>query len=213
MRQLAFSLALACIVATVSPMRAQAQETGSVTVFYSPSSSDLEVPSLTGKPSFTNDGHYGGGFGDVLLVDRVGVTGGVLFGATNTIPGGADFTSPTFNPTTHEIARILDVAGTFALVKTGSARVDATAGYFYLYAKPEISEANSYGGPALGFRTKYIWSNGLDVHGNLSIVPTFFVHGNVEGVLLAESIVVYRFGADYAIAEHLAVSAGYQGSN
>ena len=88
MRHLAFSLTLACILATVSPMRAQAQETGSVTVFYSPSSSDLEAQSLTGKPSFTNDGHYGGAFGDVLLVDRVGVMGESCSAPRTQSPGG-----------------------------------------------------------------------------------------------------------------------------
>jgi hypothetical protein len=203
---------------------ASAQQTGSLTVFYSPSGSSLEVPALTGPVpdsnppafKFTNDAHYGGIFGDTLLVKRVGVAGYFKWGTADDIPGGAVFTDeglpgPQFNPTTGEKAHLLDVSGTFALIKTGAARLDATAGYFYLHAKPEISIANSYGGPSLGFRTKYIFANGLDVHGNLSIVPTFFVHGNVEHKLGDDSVIQYRLGADYGIGPHFGVSAGYDG--
>lgn len=216
---LTLALGFAAVAAT-----AQAQQEGSLTVFYSPAGSSLEVPALTGPvPSsngtefkFTNDAHYGGVFGDVLLVGRVGVAGYYKFGKADDIPGGAVFTpegmpGPQFNPTTGEKARLLDASGTFALIKTGSARLDATAGYFYLYAKPEISKANSYGGPSLGFRTKYVFANGLDVHGNLSIVPTFFVHGNVEKSLEDDSVVQYRIGADYGITDNLGVSAGFDG--
>jgi hypothetical protein len=186
-------------------------QNGQLTVYYNPAGSDLQAPSLTGAPSMKNDGHYGGAFGDTLLVGRLGVMGGVLFGSSNTIEGGADFGSPTFNATTHEVARIIDVAGTFALVKSRAARVDATAGYFYLHAKPEISPANSYGGPSLGFAMKYFFANRFDLHGNLSLVPTYFVHGYVKDALREQSITQYRIGANYAVTDQLGLSAGYQG--
>lgn len=223
MRRFARLLTSGFMMAAVSAP-AWAQQDGSLTVFYTPARSTLEVPALTGPvpgtspPEFVfdNDAHYGGVFGDAILIGRVGVMGGIKFGRSNTIPGGAEFTpqglpGPNFNPTTNESARILDVAASFALVKTMSARVDATAGYFYLHAKPEISKANSYGGPSFGFRTKYVFDNGIDVHGNLSLVPAFFVHGNVEKSLDDDSIIQYRLGADYSIVEHFGVSAGFDG--
>jgi hypothetical protein len=198
-----------CVLGMAASASAQSQ--GSLTVFFSPSSSDLQAPALTGAPSYKNDGHYGGAFGDTLLAGRVGVMGGMLFGSSNTIPGGANFGTPSFNPTTHEVARILDVAATFALVKTKAARLDATAGYFYLHAKPEISPANSYGGPSLGFRAKYVFPSNFDVHGNLSLIPTYFVKGNVAGELGEDNIIQYRFGADYGITKNFGVSGGFQG--
>ena len=107
---LTLALGFAAVAAT-----AQAQQEGSLTVFYSPAGSSLEVPALTGPvPSsngtefkFTNDAHYGGVFGDVLLVGRVGVAGYYKFGKADDIPGGAVFTpegmpGPQFNPTTGE---------------------------------------------------------------------------------------------------------------
>ena len=179
MKRLALTLFLALgIVAAAAP--AHAQQQGSLTVFYSPSRSTLDVPALTGpvpgtnppETEFENDAQYGGVFGDVLLYKRIGVAGYYKQGKANDIPGGAVFLptgmpGPNFNPTTGEKARLTDISGTFALINTGKARLDATAGWFYLWAKPEISDANSYGGPSLGFRTKYIFDNGLDIHGNL----------------------------------------------
>jgi hypothetical protein len=217
-----FASAVACLLA-VGPAFAQdpaapgpaapapSAQNGQVTVYYNPAGSDLQAPSLTGAPSFKNDGHYGGFYGDAMIAGRFGVMGGALFGSSNTIAGGADFTSPTFNPTTNESARIFDAAATFALVKTPAAQVDATAGYFYLHAKPEISAANSYGGPSLGLRVKYFFRNRFDLLGSISLIPTYFVHGNVEGALLDESITQYRVGAHYAVTDHLGVAAGYQG--
>ena len=223
MKRLVFSLALA-LAATLASAPAFAQQNGSLTVYYSPARSTLEVPALTGPVpgtnppefEFENDAQYGGFFGDALVFKRVGVAGYYKWGKANDIPGGAVFLpngmpGPDFNPTTGEKARLMDVSGTFALVNTGKARLDATAGWFYLWAKPVISDANSYGGPSLGFRTKYVFDNGFDLHGSLSIVPTFFVHGNVEDSLDDDSVVQYRIGADYSIVRHFGVSAGFDG--
>jgi hypothetical protein len=201
---------------------AMAQQNGSLTVAFTPGNKSLDVPALTGpvpgtnETEFTNDGRYGFIFGDTLLVGRFGVAGSVKFGKDNTIDGGTEFLpsgapGPRFNPTSGEKLQLWDIAGTFALINTASARVDATAGYFYANAKPLISEANTYGGPTFGVQTKYLFRNGLDVHGKVSLAPTFFVHGNVEDSLLADSFIQYRIGADYAIVDHFGVSAGFDG--
>lgn len=223
MKRPVLSVALVLAFAAASAP-AFAQQAGSLTVFYSPARSTLDVPALTGpvpgtnppETEFENDAQYGGFFGDTLVFKRVGVAGYYKWGTANDIPGGATFLpsgapGPNFNPTTGEKARIMDLSGTFALINTGRARLDATAGWFYLWAKPVISDANSYGGPSLGFRTKYVFDNGLDLHGNLSIVPSFFVRGNVADALDDDSVVQYRIGADYSIVRHFGVSAGFDG--
>lgn len=221
MKKFTFLFAAISVIALgATPAFAQ----GSLTVAFSPGNKSLDVPALTGpvpgtnftETEFTNDGHYGLIFGDVNLIGRFGVSGGVKFGEDQTIDGAADFLpdgnpGPKFNPTTGEKLQLWDVAATFALVKTAAAQVDVTGGYFYAHAKPVVSDANTYGGPSFGVATKYRFTNGLGVHGRVSLAPTFFVHGNVEHKLLADSFVQYRLGADFKIVDHFAINGGFDG--
>lgn len=218
----------AAMILTVSA-RAQAQETKGVqakaTVFYSHSTTVLKAEAMTYSPKFEIKGDYVG----VLLESplkykRFGVSAAFLQGTSKDIPGAADFVTSgfnpayyaTFNPLTDETIKKLSVNLTFTALdyRDHTGNLDLSFGRFLLESEPGISKGNTFGGYSFGVAGGYDWQfgvHGLSINGTASYVPTFFVHGNVEGQFTQDYILEYRLGLEYTLLKHYGLTLGYQG--
>lgn len=196
-----------------------------VTVYYSPAKTILKAEAMTFSPSFDITGDYFAVlFEAPLKYKRLGVTGGWLQGTSKTLPGATDFITsgydfryyPTFNPLTDETIKRLTTTLTFTALdyQDHKGNLDITGGWFLLESQPGISKGNTFGGFSIGLAGAYDWQvhdRALSLTGMTSYVPTYFVHGNVEGQFTQDYIVEYRAAVEYDVARHLGITAGYQG--
>lgn len=203
------------------PKGAQAK----ATVFYSHSTTVLKAEAMTFSPKFDIKGDYVG----VLLESplkykRFGVSGAFLQGTSEDIAGAADFVTSgynpayyaTFNPLTDETIKKLSVNLTFTALdyQDHTGHLDFTAGRFLLESQPGISKGNTFGGYSFGVAGGYdrqFGIHGIGINGTFSYVPTFFVHGNVEGQFTQDYIMEYRLGLEYTLMKHYGLTLGYQG--
>jgi hypothetical protein len=134
-------------------------------------------------------------------------------GTTERISGGAYFTAPTFNAVTYEHSTQIDVSiGYTVMDNRRFGLLDVTAGYYRLWAKPEISPANWYDGPEIGLKGRKAFENKLAILYKIGYVPVYGVHGWMEGQMHDENgnIMIYQGALEYPIDERIAVTAGYR---
>lgn len=217
--------ALVLVAASVVSAQSTNEPEAKITIYYSPSKTILKAEALTFSPRFENTGDYLSVMVEApLKYKRFGVRAGWLQGHSKNLPGAADFITsgydfryyPTFNPLTDERIKRFTTALSFTAFdyRDHTGNLDVTAGYFLLEAQPGISKGNTFGGLSVGLAGGYDWRvNGrrLGINGMTSYVPTYFVHGNVEGQFTQDYILEYRAGVEYDIARHLGMTAGYQG--
>ena len=230
MKKAAMAVAAAALY-LAGPASALAQEqTGpgpqaKVTVYYSRAETVLKAEAMTFSDEFSIKGDYVA----VLLESplkykRFGVTGTLLQGTSDEIPGATDFVTSgynpayygTFNPLTDEQIRRLTANLTFTAldVRNHTGNLDLTAGYFLLESRPGISKGNTFGGYSFGVSGGYDWQfgqHGFGLTGLFSYVPSFFVHGNVEGQFTQDFITEYRLGLEYTLMKRYGLTFGYQG--
>lgn len=184
-----------------------------VVIFYSSSTTVLQAKTLAGgTPEFENDGKYFGVSGE-MYYGKFSLNGFYQDGTTERISGGADFTAPTFNAITHEHSTQVDVSvGYTVLSNIYMGDVDLTAGYYRLWAKPEISPANWYDGPEIGVKGRRVFENKLTIVYKLGYLPVYSVHGWMEGKMHDDNgnIMIYKVGLEYPIDRSVAVTVGYQ---
>lgn len=184
-----------------------------LTLFYTPSTTELRAVALAGKPLFENDGTYYGLMGEARY-GRFSLNAFYQGGASKEIEGGANFTAPTFNPLTNEKSNQIDVSLGYALLDNRFAgKVDLTLGYYRLWAGPQISPANWYNGPEIGLKGRRELESKLAIVYKVGFVPDYSVHGYVKGALRAGddgNIMIYRLGAEYPIDQNILVTAGFQ---
>jgi hypothetical protein len=227
MKRAGITLFAALIVAAAATASAQdgSGPEAKITIYYSPAKTVLKAEAMTFSPEFDITGNYFAVmFEAPLKYKRFGVAGSWLQGRSKDLPGAKDFITSgfdfafydTFNPLTDELIKRLTVNLTYTVLdhRNHKGNIDVTAGHFLLESQPGISKGNTFGGFSMGVQGGYDWLvNGreLTVNAMTSYVPTFFVHGNVEGQFTQDYIVEYRTGVEYEIAKHLALTAGYQG--
>lgn len=198
---------------------------GKVTIYYSPATTILKAEAMTFSPKFEIDGDYLAVLIEApLKYKRFGVSASLLKGTSEDLPGAKDFITSglnpafygTFNPLTDETIKKVAVNLTYTALdfRDRTLNLDATAGYWLLESQPGISKGNTFGGWSVGAAGGYrrqCGVHGFALTGNASYVPTFFVHGNVEGQFTQDFIVEYRAGLEYTYLTNYGVTIGYQG--
>jgi hypothetical protein len=206
------------VIGSPAGVRAEAPKEGDsppirVTLYYSPETTVLKAPALAGGvPTFENDGNYFGLTAEACY-GKLSLYGFFQDGTSDTIKGGADFTAPTFNAITHEHSTQTELnVGYTVLQNPYVGTVDLTAGYYRLWAKPEISPANWYDGPEVGFKGRRSFDNKLVLVYKLGYLPVFRVHGWMDGKMRDDhgNIMVYKVGLEYPIDKRISITAGYQ---
>lgn len=184
-----------------------------MTLFYSPATTVLKAPALAGKPKYENDGDYFGLMAEAHY-GKVSLNGSYQGGTSEDIEGGADFTAATFNPLTYEKSNQIDISlGYTVLDNPYVGTLDATVGYYRLWAGPKISPANWYKGVEVGLRGRRELASKFALVYKVGYVPDYSVHGYMEGNLEAGpdgDIQLYRFGLEYPIDDHVLLTGGYQ---
>lgn len=212
-------LGLAALLVAAVPAEVMAQETkgpalhSRVTLFYSTATTRLKATTLAGGiPEFENDGKYFGMEGEVHY-GKLSLNGFIMDGTTTRISGGTYFTAPTFNAVTHEHSTQIDVSFGYTVMDNPRfGLLDVTAGYYRLWAEPEISPANWYDGPEIALKGRKAFENKLTIIYKIGYVPVFSVHGWMEGQMTDENgnIMIYSGGLEYPIDDRVAFTAGYR---
>lgn len=213
-------LGLAALIVVAIPAEVRAEEPkaatvpyGRVLLFYSESTTVLKAKTLAGGiPEFENDGKYFGLSGEIYY-GKVSLNGFYQDGTTRRVSGGENLTAPTFNAVTHEHSTQVDVSlGYTVLSNRYLGEMDVTAGYYRLWAKPQISPANWYDGPEVGVKGRRAFENKLTIVYKIGYVPVYGVHGWMEGKMHDDhgNIMLYRVGLEYPIDKNIAVSVGYR---
>lgn len=217
-------LATACLTAIAgfsASTGAMAEDVqGRLSVIYSPHKTTIVAPGylisqgqLPRDPS--NDGpDYWGVLGEVNF-GKVSLGVDYLTGTSKTISGALDFTpnSPTFNPLTHEQSETLALhAGYNVLDNPVIGKMDATLGYFRMWAQPSISPANWYDGLEIGVKGRRSWDGGFAITYRLGYLPSVTAHGYVadENLMEGRNMLNFRIGGEVPIFKSLSAIGGYQ---
>lgn len=187
-------------------------------LIYSPHRTEISAPGylasvgqLPKDHSNSAQGYYGflgeANFGKVSL----GVN--YLNGTSDTVTGGLDFSpkSLTFNPLTHEQSETLTVLAGYNVIESPVfGKLDATLGYFRLWAQPSISPANWYDGPELGIKGR-MPLGGTTFTYKLGYVPAVGVHGYMkdENLMEGKNIWNIRLGAEIPFNKNISAIVGY----
>jgi hypothetical protein len=214
-------LGLAALMVAATPAAVSAEEPkeqaalhSRVMVFVSSSTTLLEATTLAGGiPEFENDGTYFGLSGEIYY-GKLSLNGFIMDGTTKRLSGGTYFTAPTFNAVTHEHSTQIDVSVGYRVLEDNKylGSLDVTAGYYRLWAEPDISPANWYDGPEIGVKGRRTFGNKLTLFYKIGYVPVYGVHGWMEGQMHDDhgNIMIYDGGLEYPIDERIAVAAGYR---
>lgn len=193
---------------------------GRLSVIYSPHKTDIHAPGylisqgqLPRDP--TNKGSdYWGVLGEINL-GKISLGLDYLTGTSNSISGALDFTpnSPTFNPLTHEQSETLALhAGYTVLDNPVIGKMDATLGYFRMWAQPSISPANWYDGLEIGVKGRRSWDGGFAITYRLGYLPSVSAYGYVadENLMEGKTMLNFRVGAEVPVTKNISAIGGYQ---
>jgi hypothetical protein len=171
------------------------------------------VGQLQKDHSNSAQGYYG--FLGEVNFGKVSIGVNYLNGTSDTVAGGLDFSprSQTFNPLTHEQSETLTVLAGYNIVDSSViGKVDATLGYFRLWAQPSISPANWYDGPELGIKGRMPLGGDAALTYKLGYVPTVAVHGYMKDDNLMEGRNIWniRLGAEIPLNKSISGIVGYE---
>jgi len=191
---------------------------GRLSIIYSPHKTVLSAPGYLASMGLPPKEHenkgqdYYGLMGE-LYFGKVSVAADYLTGTSDTVAGGANFMAPTFNPLTHENAETLNLnIGYTVLDNPVIGKMDATLGYFRMWASPTISPPNWYDGPEIGIRGRRSWDGGFALTYKVGYVPTVSVHGYMKDhdLMTGRNVWNYKLGAEIPVYKNLSAIGGYQ---
>jgi len=217
-------IALVCCAAigaatgTHSVLAQEAQ--GRIAIIFSPHTTDISAPGYLASvgqlpKDHSNSGTGYRGFLGEISYGKVSMGVDYLTGTSDTVAGGLDFSpmSPTFNPLTHEQSETLTVlAGYNILDNPVIGKLDATLGYFRLWAQPSISPANWYDGAEIGIKGRRTWDGNFALTYKLGYVPSVSVHGYMkdDNLMTGKNIWNMRIGAEIPVFKNFSGVFGYQ---
>ncbi|MBK9443580.1 MAG: hypothetical protein IPN53_20745 [Comamonadaceae bacterium] len=212
---------MATLAGVVAASSALAEETqGRIAIIVSPHTTDISAPGYllsAGQlpKDHSNSGNGYVGFLGEINYGQVSLAIDYLTGTSDTVAGGLDFSpmSPTFNPLTYEQSETLTVyAGYNILDNSAIGKLDATLGYFKLWAQPSISPANWYDGVEIGIKGRRTWDGNFAVTYKLGYVPSVSVHGYMKdyNLMTGKNIWNMRFGAEIPVFKNFSGVLGYQ---
>ncbi len=214
---------LACALSTSlmasSVVRAEDVK-GSLSILYSPHTTNLSAPGylqhygqLPIDHENKGNGYYG--FQGEVGYGRYSLSVDYLTGTSNTIAGAADFASPTtFNPLTYETSEVIDLRAGYSIIESGPiGTLDATLGYFRMWASPTISPPNWYDGLELGLRGRFRVHDSFTFTCELGYVPNVSVHGYMKDANLMKGryLVNYMIGGEVPVGKDISIIGGYKG--
>jgi len=193
---------------------------GRLSIIYSPHTTGISAPGYLASAGqlpidHSNKGSDYFGFLGEINFGQASIALDYLTGTSNTVAGGLDFTpnSPTFNPLSHEQSETLTLlAGYNVLDNPVVGKMDATLGYFRLWAQPSISPANWYDGPEIGVKGRRSWEGGYALTYKLGYVPSVSVHGYMkdDNKMTGRNIWNCRVGAEIPVYKNISAIAGYE---
>lgn len=216
--------AVACLMAVAggsASTGAMAEDIqGRLSVIYSPHKTNIHAPGYLisvgqlPRDSSNKGSDYWGILGEVNY-GKVSLGVDYLTGTSDTISGALDFTpnSPTFNPLTHEQSETLALhAGYNVLDNPVIGKMDATLGYFRMWAQPSISPANWYDGLEIGVKGRRSWDGGFALTYRFGYLPSVTAHGYVADDNLMEGKYMWNFriGAEVPVFKNISAIGGYQ---
>lgn len=192
--------------------------TGQIAVIYSPHKTQLSAPGyLAGAgelpKNHENEGdNYWGLMGEANF-GKVSLSADYLRGKSASVDGGADFSKPySFNPLTYENSDTLDIVLGYNVIDNAIiGKIDATVGYFRMWASPTISPPNWYDGPEFGIKGRRTWEGGNALIYKVGYVPTVEVHGYMKdsNLMKGKDIWNVKVGGELPLYQNISAVGGY----
>lgn len=146
-------------------------------------------------------------FGDL------GVQAYYIEGRMNTLPGGSDYGSPTYNPSSGEKQRTASVSVCYNLFTTPyTGTVDFSLGYYRMWAQPSLTASNWNSGLEFAIDGRREWQSGFAVSYRIGYTPSSTIFSSTDAILRADSLLNYWAQIEYPVYKQFGLTCGYYGS-
>ena len=212
------SIAALIILASSTAMAGDIQYR--LAAIYSPHATKIHAPGyLKASDQLPKDHKNSGqdywGFLGEASLGKASLNIDYLTGTSKKVKGGLDTTtnSATFNPLTYEQSETMTLYAGYNVIDSPLiGKLDATLGYFRMWAQPSISPANWYDGIEYGVKVRREWKGGCALTARLGYLPQVEAHGYVsdDGKMSGNNIWNFRAGAEVPVFKALSVIGGYE---